>query len=341
MNSKSARDAVNNNFTGSVLSRLKDINSSIIILMQRLGEEDLCGYLLNPLNFSEDVIKEWKILKLQALNEEETTYKIADFSYTRAKREPLLSARHNLEQLELLKLQMGEDEFSTQYQQEPQAREAGYFEKEYFKIIPSFELGVHNEYIFVDSAISLNAKSDNRAIVVMGVERKGELESYCLKDCFFGIWSEEENISQLIECFLKYPKATCYIEKEGGGEILYRLLLKEIVRVNEALKKSSKELIKNSVFAYSASRKISKVDKIKSLRSYYNTGYLCFLKGANGLEQVKKELLGFNPLKPFRKDDCIDAIASCINHSEVKAPPRIQQEQRSVFLRGGATTWRI
>ncbi|PZT47736.1 hypothetical protein B6S12_07695, partial [Helicobacter valdiviensis] len=84
MNSKSARDAVNNNFTGSVLSRLKDINSSIIILMQRLGEEDLCGYLLNPLNFSEDVIKEWKILKLQALNEEETTYKIADFSYTRA-----------------------------------------------------------------------------------------------------------------------------------------------------------------------------------------------------------------------------------------------------------------
>ena len=139
MNSRSARDAVNNNFTGSVLSRLKDMNSSIIILMQRLGDEDLCGYLLNPRNFSEDVIKEWKILKLQAINDKEEIYKINDFLYKRKPKEPLLIARHNLEQLEVLRLQMGEDEFSTQYQQEPQAREAGYFEKEYFKTILSYE----------------------------------------------------------------------------------------------------------------------------------------------------------------------------------------------------------
>ncbi len=340
MNSRSARDAVNNNFTGSVLSRLKDMNSSIIILMQRLGDEDLCGYLLNPRNFSEDVIKEWKILKLQAINDKEEIYKINDFLYERKPKEPLLIARHNLEQLEVLRLQMGEDEFSTQYQQEPQAREAGYFEKEYFKTILSYELGVHNEYIFVDSATSLNAKADNRAIVVIGVERKGELESYCVKDCFFGIWQEEQSIEHLIQALLKYPNSTCYIEKEGGGEILHRLLLKEIIKVNEELKQKSKAIIKNGIFAFNASRKISKVDKIKSIRSYYNTGYLTFLKGANGIEQIQKELLGFNPEKPFRKDDCIDAIATCINHPDVKAPFKQEVLPKAGRFSHNAT-WRI
>ena len=119
MSSKSAREMVNNNFKASVLSRLKDNQSSIIILMQRLGDEDLCGFLLNPRNVPQSTIEQWKVIKLQALNKKKEIYQIGNFCYEREAGEPLFMGRHNLEQLETLKNEMGEDDFSTQMQQEP------------------------------------------------------------------------------------------------------------------------------------------------------------------------------------------------------------------------------
>ncbi|MCH5336860.1 MAG: hypothetical protein J1D99_05520, partial [Campylobacter sp.] len=148
---------------------------------------------------------------------------------------------------------------------------------------------------------------------------------YVVKNCFYGIWDEENTINHLIETFITYPKAKCFIESDGGGLTLHRLLLKEIVRVNETLKSANKELIANTIKVYTPSRKISKVEKIKALKPYYNTGYLVFLNKAYGLAQIKKELLSFNPEKPFRKDDCIDCIASALNHNEVIAPPKESQ----------------
>ena len=90
-----------------------------------------------------------------------------------------------------LRLQLGEDEFETQYQQEPQASEAGYFESIYFKEIPSYEISETKDYIFVDSALSLNESADNRAIVVVGLENYQNSTRYIVKNCLFGIWNEE------------------------------------------------------------------------------------------------------------------------------------------------------
>ncbi|EOX2646727.1 terminase family protein, partial [Campylobacter upsaliensis] len=43
MKSKKERDFINENFKESILTRLQDSNSNITILMQRLGDDDLCG----------------------------------------------------------------------------------------------------------------------------------------------------------------------------------------------------------------------------------------------------------------------------------------------------------
>ncbi|RDU51766.1 hypothetical protein CQA49_09210 [Helicobacter sp. MIT 00-7814] len=344
MSSKSARDLVNTNFKESVLSRLQDNKSNITILMQRLGDEDLCGFLLNERNFKPEVIKQWIQINLQALNKNALTYKIGDYTHFRPKNTALFPLRHNEKELELLKLQMGEDEFSTQYLQEPQAREAGFFEAVYFKSVPSYEVGVTNDYIFIDNATSLNADSDNRAICCVGVERVGNLARFILKDCFFGIWSEEQTLSYIIEAMQKYPKAKVYIESDAGGEMLFRLLQKEVVCVNENLKKNYKTILTNQITAYPANRKIPKVEKIKAMRCYYNTGNLVFLHNASGINQIKKELLSFNPAKPFRKDDCIDALSSCIAHPDVRPPSApstpLRKPQRNVFY-ANKRAWNI
>lgn len=321
MNSKAQRDRVNQNFKESILSRLHDNTSNITILMQRLGDEDLCGFLLDPKNYTnKEIIDSWEIIKLQALNKEPQTYKIGDFVYNRKANEPLFPTKHNLEGLKKLELEMGEDEFSTQYQQEPQVSEAGYFESIYFKIIPSYELGEHNSYIFVDNATSLNQKADNRAIVCVGVEYHNSTTRYVVKDCVYGIWSEEETITHLLEMMRENPTSEVFIESDGGGITLERLLQKDLNKVNFELKRKNHTPITNTITLYTASRKVSKVEKIKAIRSYYNTGDLVFLHNARGLEQIRKELFAFNPQKPFRKDDCIDALASAIAHPNTYPP---------------------
>lgn len=336
MKSKKEREFVNQAFKDSILTRLQDTKSNITILMQRLGDDDLCGFLQNERYFNADIIKEWKILKLEALNKEAIKYEVGNFTYERGENEPLFSQKHDLKALADLKSQMGEDEFSTQYQQEPQATEAGYFELENFKTIPTYDMKNQNEYIFFDGAMALNARADNRALVVVGVENAEQNGvRYVLKNCFYGIWDEMQTCEHIIETLLAYPQAKCYIEAEGGGVILHRLLQREIVRVNENLKRQNKPLIHNTIEVYPASRKISKVEKIKAMRAYYNSGALVFLNQAFGLNQIKKELLSFNPEKPFRKDDCIDALASCIQHSDVKPPAElslsVKNSSRSVY----------
>lgn len=343
MNSKIERERVNQNFKESVLSRLQDNNSNITILMQRLGYEDLCGYLLDEKKFDENIIKQWRQISLEALNKNEITYKIASFKYTRKANEPLFPQRHSKNELDFLKKQMGDDEFSTQYLQIPQASEAGFFLLENFKTIASFEQKEQNEYIFIDNATSINTTADNRAICVIGAEKTEQnLTRFVLKDCFYGIWDEEKTCKNIIDAMIKYPKSKVFIEREGGGETLGRILHKEIVLANDTLKQNNNNIISNSITIYSASRRISKVEKIKAIKPYFNSGHLVFLQNANGLTQIKKELLAFNPQKPFRKDDCIDALASCISHQSVYAPPlkhsKINYNKSEAWIN---TTWRI
>lgn len=317
MNSKSARDMVNNNFTGSVLSRLKDNQSSIIILMQRLGDEDLCGFLLNPRNVPQETINQWKIIKLQALNKEKETYKIGNFCYQREAGEPLFMGRHNLEELENLKNEMGEDDFSTQMQQEPQASETGFFEVDNFTSLPSYEMGECRDYILVDTAESLSAKADDRAITAVGVDMWKNLPRYILKDCYAGVFDEEVLCEKIIEVMLKYPNAPAYIEGTGGGLIVARILAKKILETNLKLKTQGKNIIINEIKTYPTIKNISKMQKISAIKPYLNTGHLRYLSTASGVDKLKKQMGSFNPQKPHRKNDCLDTLATAVYLSEI------------------------
>lgn len=341
MSSKAARDLVNQNFKESVLSRLQDNHSNITILMQRLGDGDLCGFLLNPKHFDPHTINAWRIETLKALESTPKTYTIAAYTYHRQAGEPLFTKRHNAKELDELKAQMGNDEFSTQYLQEPMVSESGYFEKEKFKIVHSYEVGEVYSYIFVDNAISTKTSADNRAISVVQVESVKNANRYIISDCLYGLWEEEQTAKNIIELGLQYPKARIYIESDGGGITLARILDQEIIKANTDLKLKGKPQFTNPIEVYTPSRKVSKVDKIKAIKPFYNTGHLCFLANARGLGQIQRELFSFNPEKPFRKDDCIDTIASAIMHESVVAPTSraVQVVARTRYSR--ETAWNI
>ncbi len=275
------------------------------------------------------------------MNGNQEFYKIKDFEHTREKDTPLFEAKHNKEQLEALRLQMGNDEFSAQYQQDPVVSSGGYFDPQYLKKVFTHELAELNTYIFVDNALSLSQNADNRAIVVVGVENYKESVRYIVLDCFFGIWSEEETIKHILAAKEKYKDAKTFIESDGGGLVLYRLLLVAIARHNQQAKENNKEGLNDEIICYTPSRKISKVDKIKAIRPFYNTGFLVFSHSSNNTEQIEKELFSFNPDKPFKKDDCIDALASAIAHESVKAPLKREIKETYNARFKARPTWRI
>ena len=112
--SETKRSAVNQWFTNTLLSRLDDKRTgAIVIVMQRVHMDDLTGFVLSHSD-------EWEILNLPAIaTVDETVPLWGHRVYHRIVGEALSSEREPLEILNGLKLQLGSDAFSAQYQQSP------------------------------------------------------------------------------------------------------------------------------------------------------------------------------------------------------------------------------
>ena len=108
------RTAANQWFMNTLLSRLDDKRTgAIIIVMQRVHLDDLTGFVLEQ-------SRDWEVLNLPAIAEFEQTVRISSREcYVRDLGEALFPEREPLEVLEAMKLQIGSDAFSAQYQQMP------------------------------------------------------------------------------------------------------------------------------------------------------------------------------------------------------------------------------
>ena len=97
------RQKVNDQFENTIRSRVNDRSTPIIIIMQRLHKQDLCGYLLDleP--------NEWEVLSLPALSVNSEGKDVALYPF-----------KHTVEELHKLRA-ANRFTFETQYQQNPQA----------------------------------------------------------------------------------------------------------------------------------------------------------------------------------------------------------------------------
>jgi len=108
------RTAANQWFTNTLLSRLDDKRTgAIVIVMQRVHMDDLTGFVLSTSD-------EWEVLNLPAIAEAAEDIPISATEFHRRKAGDALSpAREPIAVLENLKVQLGSDAFSAQYQQMP------------------------------------------------------------------------------------------------------------------------------------------------------------------------------------------------------------------------------
>ena len=127
--SKSERDRAIGWFKGTLSTRLDDKRKGVIILvMQRLHEEDLVGHLL------ETEGARWTHLDLPASAEEDETISIGpDQVHRRSLGEVLHPEREPREILDEQKVRMGSMAFSAQYQQRPVPAEGNLVKRAWFQ----------------------------------------------------------------------------------------------------------------------------------------------------------------------------------------------------------------
>ena len=314
-NSKATRDLVKNFYKGSISSRLRkdDPNSAIIVIMQRLHEDDLVGYLLEE---EEDV---WTHINLTGIEEKPVDYEFFDYTYHREAHEPLNPHFESVEALERQKVVMKEDWYS-QYMQDPRTIETGYVDDSDFVSIASWEIEDDNKCISIDPAQSTKETSDNRAISVVGVSLNEEkIELFNVYGTWFGKWSNEEFVRQIIQVMLNNPSVPVFMESSGGGIITEQYLKKEIQKVNYQLKVEGKPIITNRVVLFNPKTKISKNQKIDQSVTCLKNHQIRFVVGADGVEQVKTEYKGFHPEKDSKQDDCMETIANVVVNAFVSA----------------------
>jgi len=115
--SETQRGTVHSWYDNTLLSRLNNKETGIIIVvMQRLHQDDLIGHLL-------DRGEEWKVLSFPAIAEIDESYVVSTawgpFKYQRKVGDVLDPSRESLETLQTIKLLIGGFNFASQYQQNP------------------------------------------------------------------------------------------------------------------------------------------------------------------------------------------------------------------------------
>lgn len=147
-NSEVKRKTVNERYNNTIRSRVNDRDTPIIVIMQRLHEEDMSGFLLA--GGSGEV---WEHLCLPALNE---------FN------EPLYPEKHTFEELEQIR-QANRYTFAGQYMQTPSPDEGGEWRKDWFTVVKKQEVpqGIAWE-LFVDGAYTKDTKNDPTGLQIQG-----------------------------------------------------------------------------------------------------------------------------------------------------------------------------
>ncbi len=125
-----SRLAVNQWFDHTFATRLDDKErGAIVLVMQRLHKEDLSGYVLERGG--------WTHLNLPAIAPERTIICLGNYTHTREAGEALHPKRESVKLLERTKRELGNANFSAQYQQMPISAEGSLVKPLWF---PRFDL---------------------------------------------------------------------------------------------------------------------------------------------------------------------------------------------------------
>lgn len=211
------RTWVNNNYQETLKSRLNSKqDGAIVIIMQRLHDDDLSGFLLEQKRLW--IGDDWEELIIPAIAEKDDEYRQAGESF--------FEKRFPINILHQMKVQ-SPIVFSTQYQQNPVNKDTQEFHEEWFRYYNDEQLP-KNLRIFTacDPAFSKNQSADNTSIMTAGFDG---MDMYIL-EYTFGKLNPAELIDKLIYHNNKYNPEKIGIEAFQAQQMIWFNLKAELDR---------------------------------------------------------------------------------------------------------------
>lgn len=191
------RERVNRRFETTIRNRVNSRNTPIIIIMQRLHEHDLCGYL------QEIEPEEWRVLSLPVIQINEN-----------GEREALWPYKHTLEELDKINT-ANSFVFETQYMQNPKPMEGLMYPRPFktYDILPNRKLGVVCNY--TDTA-------DTGADFLCSIDYLAMKDGYYVIDVLFTKKPMEYTEQATAQMVSKDEVRYCTIESNNGGRAFMR-----------------------------------------------------------------------------------------------------------------------
>ena len=295
--SATLREKVNYKFDSTIRNRVNSRDTPIIIIMQRLHQNDLCGYLID---IEPD---DWHVVSMPVIKEDGTA---------------LWKEKHTIEELRHLE-RVNEMVFQTQYMQNPIPREGLLFPKDKL-IYQDFKAVDFSDSIGKLSYIDIADTGEDNHCVIIGILHNKKI---FVDDVLFTKLGTDTNVDLTAEILNKNNPEYVKVESNFGGGMYGQLLqpkLKNTISLIPVRAKSNKHaritqlagFMKMNCIFRSDIEKGSDYDKfMRNIYEYTKNGTAKHDDAPDCLEGLCKMALDFHV-------DYFDDIPSSDSASEVE-----------------------
>ena len=301
--SQTLRTRINNRFNNTMRSRLAVESVPMIVIMQRIHEEDMSGFLLK--GGSGDM---WHHLILPAHVTDEFLERPYDKDYVNGipikvnmskRKGPLWGFKHSVEQLAVL--ESGDpNTYSVQMQQEPSPLGGGMFKDKWWKSYSILPPDIDLIRIYADTAQKTAERNDYS---VFQAWAHSPTKGIFLLDQCRGKWEAPELESKMVEFWNKHKPN------------LHKRIGAQAVKIED--KSSGSSLIQSIKSDYfipveAIQRNTDKVLRAMGVVKYFASGYIHIPEDAEWVHDYKEEFRKFTPLMSHRHDDQIDPTMDAV-----------------------------
>jgi predicted phage terminase large subunit-like protein len=289
--SETRRRDVNEWYDNTLLSRLNDkTKGCIILIMQRLHQEDLVGHVLEQ--------EPWEVVSLPAIAEEDESYLIESLlgiqRFRRKAGEALHPEREDLRTLAKIRETMGEYNFSSQYQQNPVPLGGNLVKTAWLRYYDPSDLPERFDFILQswDTANKSNQLSDYSVCTTWGVYRR---QFYLLDVCRQRL-NYPELKRKVGELAKRYGANNVLIEdKASGTQLIQDLQAEHITKITP----------------YDPPPGSDKIMRLHAQTAHFENGFVLLPRSAPWLAEYVKEITGFPGTK---YDDQVDSTTQALDH---------------------------
>jgi predicted phage terminase large subunit-like protein len=289
--SEAQRKIVNSWYDHTVISRLNDkCNGCIILIMQRLHEDDLVGHVLQQ--------GDWHVLKFPAIADKNETHIVhtpyRQKTFSRKEGEPLHAQREPLHVLATMREIQGEYNFAGQYQQAPSPLGGGMIKTSWFKSYAPEVLPKEFELVFQswDTANKSSELSDYTACTTWGL----------LKNHLY--------LLDVLRKRLDYPDLKRAVMQQAAEYRVKNILIEDKASGTQLIQDLKADGVR-SVTRYDP--KLEKIMRMHSVSSTIENGFVHLPAEASWLPEYLHEMAVF----PNGKyDDQVDSTSQALDWSK-------------------------